>query len=79
MRSSPQVPSLARLLALNNQVHDLENRLLGVAVSGFPLQPVAAGARPETNPIAELQEEIDRGARASLAACWLSMPEDDLD
>lgn len=79
MRSSPQVPSLARLLALNNQVHDLENRLLGVAVSGFPLQPVAAGPRSETNPIAELQEEIDRGARASLAACWLSMPEDDLD
>ncbi len=77
MRSSPQVPSLARLLALNNQVHDLENRLLGVAVSGAPIRPVAVGPRPGTNPIAELQEEIDRGARASLAACWLSMPEDD--
>ena len=77
MQSSPQYPALARLLALNNQVHDLENQLLGVVVPGVPLEPAAAGSISETSPIAALQEEIARGARASLAACWLSMPGDD--
>ena len=77
MQSSPQYPALARLLALNNQVHDLEKELLGVEVPGAPLQPVAGVSIWDASAIAGLQEKIDRGARASLTACWLSMPEDD--
>ena len=77
MRSSPQYPTLARLLALNNQVHDLENRLLGVAVPDGRYKPAPAIDAPASNSIAALQEEIDQGARASLATCWLGIPEDD--
>ena len=76
MSSSAQYSTLTRLLALNNQVHDLKNQLLGVAVPDDRHNPVVTMAAPMSSRIGELQEEIDRGVRASLATCWLGMPGD---
>lgn len=73
---SLQYTALSRLLVLNNQVHDLENQLRQVAL---PPVGVANLTRLETAPlnrIAEMQEEIDQGVRASLVTCWLGMPGD---
>ena len=65
--------ALARLLALNNQVHDLESQLrreiFPPACREFNAWDGAAGP----NPIAAMQEEIDQGVRASLVMCWLGM------
>lgn len=69
--TSQQLP-LARLLDLNNQVHDIESRMR--------LEPVQVGAASDIDPstpkgqIAEMQEEMDRGVRASLVTCWLGIP-----
>lgn len=73
MNSSLQYSALTRLLALNNQVHDLENQLLREALPqgrrvGSTILTVGGPSR-----IAEMQEEIDRGVRASLITCWLGM------
>jgi hypothetical protein len=46
-------------------VHDLQQQILR--------EPVTA---PD-NHVAELQEEIDRWSRASLATCWLADAADD--
>ena len=69
--TSQQLP-LARLLDLNNRVHDIESRMrLETVPLGAP-----GGASPSTpqGQIAEMQEEMDRGVRASLVTCWLGMP-----
>ena len=75
MNGSLQYTALTRLLALNNQVHDLENQMLAEMVPIVPYPSVggenvsdrvSSGSR-----IAEIQDEIDRFARASLATCWL--------
>ena len=77
MNGSLQYSALTRLLTLNNQVHDLESRMLtesvplsvmGLAVS----DQVVSGSR-----IAEIQDEIDQATRASLATCWLSNSDDE--
>ena len=71
MSNSLSVPALTRLLSLNNRVHDLENQLLQVEL------PVVGGqvytGTPGTSSIAQMQEEIDQGVRASLMTCWLGM------
>ena len=83
MNGSLQYSALTRLLTLNNKVHDLENRMLAemVPTGQYPIfgdtevsDQMVSGSR-----IAEMQEEIDRFARASLATCWLanSDPEDE--
>ena len=64
MYGSLRYPSFTRLLALNNQVHDLENRLLA--------EPVRVPSLAGPGRVAELQDEIDRGTRATLALCWLA-------
>ncbi|MDA0264241.1 MAG: hypothetical protein O3A93_07745 [Chloroflexi bacterium] len=71
MNGSLQYSALPRLLTLNLQVHELENQMLSEMVpAGTPgtdqSRIMTAGCR-----IAEIQEEIDRTARASLATCWL--------
>jgi hypothetical protein len=76
MSSSAQYSTLTRLLTLNNQVHDLENQLLGVAVRDGGDNSVATITGPKFSRVAELQVEIARGVRASLATCWLGLPED---
>jgi hypothetical protein len=73
MNSSLQCSSLTRLLTLNNQVHDLENQLLRETLpqrwsGGSTILGEGVSSR-----IAEMQEEIDRGVRASLTTCWLGM------
>ena len=79
MNSGLPYPALTRLLSLNNRVHDLENQLrrvtLPVEVVGeqAPVATLAAGS------IAQMQEEIDRGVRASLMTCWLGTGADPED
>ena len=72
MNGSLQYSALTRLLTLNNQVHDLESRMLTesvpLSVMGLSVSDQAvSGSR-----IAEIQDEIDQAIRASLATCWLS-------
>ena len=80
MSDSFHQSTLTRLLTLNNQVHDLENQMMGVGV-GVDLGWGESGEGPRSeassvSAIAEIQEEIDRGVRASLATCWLELPVD---
>ncbi len=67
---------LTRLLTLNNQVHDLENQLMTESVPELPeglgLVMTASGA----NRIAEMQDQIAQGVRASLTTCWLGASDD---
>jgi hypothetical protein len=58
MDGSLRLPPLARLLALNTEISEMRTELMR--------QPVASVR------IAELQEEIDRNSRSSLATCWLT-------
>jgi hypothetical protein len=76
MSSSLQYSALTRLLTLNNQVHDLENQLRGVAVIQGGVRLDHLTQAPVSNRIADAQEEIDQGVRASLATCWLGLPEE---
>ena len=57
---------LTRLLTLNNQVHDLENQLMTESVM----------TSSSANRIAEMQDRIARGVRASLTTCWLGASDD---
>ena len=68
-----EITVLTRLLTLNNQVHDLQNQLLRQSMpqGRFLLESKAGASTP--NPIAEMQEEIDRSVRASLTTCWLGI------
>jgi GTP-sensing pleiotropic transcriptional regulator CodY len=67
MNGSLQYSALTRLLTLNNQVHDLESRMLTESVPVSVIGLAVSGSR-----IAEIQDEIDQATRASLATCWLS-------
>ena len=77
MNGSLQYSALTRLLTLNNQVHDLENQMLAVAVPTLIPDDVASNYVPANNRIAEIQEEIDQTTRASLATCWLGNADND--
>ena len=79
MDNSLPYPALTRLLSLNNRVHDLENQLRRVTL---PVGVVGDQARAGTlgaSSIAQIQEEIDQGVRASLITCWLGMGADPED
>ena len=76
MGNNTQYMVLARLLSLNNRVHDLENelrqtrlRVMGAGEAGH-LEAVRPGQ------VAQLQEEMDREVRASLVTCWMGMPDE---
>lgn len=75
MSSNVQYAALARLLDHNNRVHDLEDMLnrmqLNTGETGRDELPEGL----QINPLADLQNEIDREVRASLVSCWLAMPE----
>jgi len=75
MSSNVQYAALARLLDHNNRVHDLEDLLnrMQVTIGETELDELPEGLR--INPLADLQNEIDREVRASLVSCWLAMPE----
>ena len=71
MNGSLQYSALTRLLALNNQVHDLEHQMLTESVPVGARGAMISAQMTSGSRIAEIQEEIDRFARASLATCWL--------
>ena len=71
MNGSLQYSALTRLLTLNNQVHDLQNLILAEPVPAVPEGLEHLDREAPASRIAGLQDEIDRFARASLAACWL--------
>ena len=77
MNGSLQYSALTRLLTLNNQVHDLENQMLAVAVPAGTADGVTSHQFPSNSRIAEIQEEIDQATRASLATCWLGNADND--
>ena len=79
MNGGLQYSTLARLLTLNNQVHDLENQVLGVVVPYSTLGVTQFNPTEPTSLIAEIQEEIDQATRASLAMCWLGNAEDEYE
>ncbi len=76
MNSSSQYSALTRLLVLNNEVHDMENRMRGVALHQGGARAGSTVMTSDNRRIADMQEEIDRGVRASLATCWLGLGED---
>jgi len=71
MSGSLQYTALTRLLTLNNQVHDLENQMLAESVPVGARGAIISAQMASGSRIAELQAEIDRTTRASLATCWL--------
>ena len=63
--------ALSRLLALNNQAHDLDRQLKNIRLPGS--QHEVRGASVFTpNTIGDLQDDFDRTVRASLVTCWLA-------
>ncbi len=78
MSANVQYAALARLLTHNNRVHDLEDLLNGMQVPmDYPVDLDADFDDFPINPLAELQDEMDRETRASLVTCWLAMPAPD--
>ena len=77
MNGSLQYSALTRLLTLNNQVHDLENEMLAESVPVGARGAMIAAQMASGSRIAEIQEEIDRTTRASLATCWLGNSDDE--
>ena len=75
MSSSVQYAALARLLTHNNRVHDLEEMLNRMQLPVGKTEDDGLAEDLQVNPIAELQDEMDREVRASLVHCWLAMPE----
>ena len=85
MPSSAQYSALTRLLSHNTRVHELEDLLLRLPlpeeVTRLDADSLDINDEHFSNPIADLQDDIDREVRASLVACWFAMPMDmdDLD
>ena len=71
MNGSLHYSALTRLLTLNNQVHDLENKILAESVSVGANGSMISAQMVSGSCIAQIQEEIDRTTRASLTTCWL--------
>ena len=75
MSTSVPYAALARLLTHNNRVHDLEEMLDRMNVpADYPAELDSQAEALEINPFAEIQNEMDREARASLVTAWLAMP-----
>ena len=85
MPSNAQYSALTRLLSHNTRVHELEDLLLRLPVpeeSDYQdFDSLDISDEQFSNPIADLQDDIDKEVRASLVACWFAMPMDldDLD
>jgi hypothetical protein len=75
MSSNVQYAALARLLDHNNRVHDLQDILRRMQVTIGETDQAELPEELQINPLADLQNEIDREVRASLVSCWLAMPE----
>ena len=79
MNGSLQYSALTRLLTLNNQVHDLESRMLTESVPLSVMGLAVSDQAVSGSRIAEIQDEIDQAIRASLATCWLSNSDEEED
>jgi len=75
MSSNVQYAALARLLDHNNRVHDLQDILSRMQVTIGESDQAELPEELRINPLADLQNEIDREVRASLVSCWLAIPE----
>jgi hypothetical protein len=75
MSNNVQYAALARLLDHNNRVHDLQDILSRMQVTIGETDQAELPEELQINPLADLQNEIDREVRASLVSCWLAMPE----
>lgn len=76
LNNSMQSSVLTRLLTLNSEIHDLETQLRQEALPRLRLEHHIRFETDKVNPIAEAQDAIDQGVRASLMTCWLGMPEE---
>ena len=80
MATSAQYSALSRLLSHNTRVHELEDLLLQLPVTeemAFQDEDsLVIEDEKFTDPIADLQDDIDKEVRASLVACWFAMPLD---
>ncbi len=75
MSSSVQYSAFTRLLTHNNRVHDMEDMLRKMWVpSDWKVNDVDIGDSWIPNPFAELQDDLDREARACLVSCWAALP-----
>lgn len=85
MNISVEYSALTRLLTQNNRVHDLEEMLRQMPVRVLEVKEDRSGSdgvgatEISLNPFAELQDERDREARATLVTCWLAMSEPEED
>ena len=68
MSTSLQYSALSRILDLNTRVSNLHTQMLA--------EPVSSSGSVR---IAEMQEEIERWKRTSLAVCWLADSEDEAE
>ena len=71
MNGSLQYSALSRLLSLNNQAHDLENKMLTETVPVVPEGAELMDRMFAGNRIAEMQDQIDQVVRSSVATVWL--------
>ena len=80
MATSAQYSALSRLLSHNTRVHELEDLLLRLPVTDEMAfqdeDSLVIEDEKFTDPIADLQDDIDKEVRASLVACWFAMPPD---
>ena len=75
MSSTVQFSAFTRLLTHNNRVHDMEGMLRQMWVpSDWEASGVDNGDSWIPNPFAELQDDLDREARACLVSCWAALP-----
>lgn len=75
MSSSVQYSAFTRLLTHNNRVHDMEQMLRKMWVpSDWATADADSGDSWIPNPFAELQDDLDREARACLVSCWAALP-----
>lgn len=76
LNHSMQSSVLTRLLTLNSEIHDLETQLRQEPLPRLRLEHHIRFETDKMNAIAEAQDAIDQGVRASLMTCWLGMPEE---
>ena len=75
MSSSVQYSAFTRLLTHNNRVHDMEDLLRRMWVpSHWQTGNADLADSWIPNPFAELQDDMDREARACLVSCWAALP-----
>ena len=80
MPSTAQYSALTRLLCHNTKVHELENLLLRLPVPEDDIvldeESLELEYEHHSNPISDLQEDLDKEVRASLVASWFALPMD---